>query len=225
MATFIMLSNAASESGSGSIRPNVYQFHWIDELLGLSPGCKYDSNDTFDGQVWYAFAEILAGDHSQLLLLNLEPESWYSPSEIVNLDCDVVAEEYLKDQEPEWWAAMVKSRSEPTRGFWSGDFIFEAPGDAGAKEIGSPHLYSLTLEQEQFISDKAKVEIIQKLRQEFVSVTDAYTDEDGLIWARYKGKLVQLFLKADDEEEWEMYENFIMTDYIFDQQEFTYIER
>jgi hypothetical protein len=225
MPTFIMLSSAASESGSNPTvyRPNVYQFHRIDQLLGLSPGCEYDKDDSFNGQLWYAFAEILEGDHSQISSLDLMPGNWYSPESIINIDCEVVADNYLKDQEPEWWAKMVEARGEPTRSYW-GDSKFEAPEDG--EEVGSPEIYSLTEAQERHLDEETKAEIVRLLRQDVVQVTDVEVDEDGLTWGKdCNGKLVKLSYRADGEDEWEMFEDYKLTDYVDKEGDVMYVER
>jgi hypothetical protein len=135
--TFIMLSSASAENGAGEVSPSVEQAKHIDDLLGLSPEIK-----PFNEALWYAFTEILEGDYSQVKAVDLDPDSWYSPESIISIECQVVVDRYLKDQEPEWWEKMVEARGEPKKGFWSDQMVFDYPLEAG-EDVGSPCLYSV----------------------------------------------------------------------------------
>ncbi len=216
MPTFVMLSNATSERADGKAFPSHYELAWVEALIGSGgPGCDYDKDDTFNGQLWYAFTEILEGDYSEIRKIDLVPENWYSPEAIIGINCEVLVDSYLKEQEPEWWARMVAARGEPKKAYWSGDMIFGEPIEPQG-EVGSPGIYPILSDQIAIIEGEARELVAGKLKSEVLCVADVEVDEDGLAWAKLHGRdLVQLHYQSEGELDHETYEaGYRMTDHV-----------
>ena len=225
MPTFVMLSSAASESGDNKFNPNPYQFFFLEELLGNSPGCEFDKySQDFNNALWYAFTEITEGDYSLIRKVDLNPESWYSPESVINLDAEIIVSGYLKEQESEWFTAMVNVRGEPRK--YGTDYIFSCPRQ-NAEEIENPCDYEIS----QFafervidgIEEKTRQAMIDFLYKEIVPVSELKEDEYGEYWGKVGDILVQLHFKSDDESEYQLAGNFKPTD-IFVDGERLYIE-
>ena len=214
MATFVMLSSAASTSGNNEFHPTPYQFFFLSELLGDSPGCECDDlSQAFNKALWYAFTEIIEGDYSLIRGVDLNPESWYSPESVINLEADIFVDGYLKVEEPEWFAKMVEVRGEPRK--YGLDYIFSCPED-GEEIEGDRRDYRISQEIIKDIEEKAKQAMVQYLNQETISVSDLEQDEYGSYWGEIKGKSIQLFFKDEDECEHELVGKFKPTDIFID---------
>jgi hypothetical protein len=214
MATFVMLSSVASKSGN-EFHPNPYQFFFINVLLGDSPGCKCDGySQDFNKALWYAFTEILEGDYSLIRKVDLNPESWYSPESVINLEADVFVDSYLKDQEPEWFARMIEVRGEPRK--YGSDYIFSYP-ENDAEEVESDRCdYEISQAIINKLEEETKQVMFEHLHKEVVSVSNLEQDEYGEYYGRTNEKLTQLYFKSDDECEYELAGKFKPTDAFVD---------
>lgn len=108
------------------------------EVYSLPQGSP-DPDKTFNTDPWYAFAEILDGDESNIERLDTDPTSWYSPEKIINMDCSVIVDLRIKEFQPEWWAKMIEVRGEPKKSWWSGEMKFDPPDEGEPVEY--PDLY------------------------------------------------------------------------------------
>lgn len=215
MATFVMLSSAASTSGNNEFHPTPYQFFFLSELLGDSPGCECDDlSQAFNKALWYAFTEIIEGDYSSIHGVDLNPESWYSPESVINLEADIFVDGYLKGEEPEWFAKMVEVRGEPRK--YGLDYIFSCPEEDGEEIEGDRRDYRISQEIIKGIEEKAKQAMVQYLNQQTISVSDLEQDEYGSYWGEIEGKSIQLFFKSEDECEHELVGKFKPTDIFID---------
>jgi len=154
---FIMLSAAWSASGS-KLEPAPYQHFWIDALLGESPGCPFDKDSSFDGQLWYAFVEVLEGEIGHLQSVDLDPANWYPPCEVIHLDQEVVVPWTYEKSHPSWWLKMLQFRGKPTYTNYLDYMVFPVFGGTEPTALG---WYSLSPEQLQAISNLANAELSQ----------------------------------------------------------------
>jgi hypothetical protein len=209
MAIFVMLSDAAVEEANGKLLPTPYQHFFLNEILGESPGCEYDGNSQdFTKTLWYAFTQVTQGDYSRTLSVNLDPDSWYSPESIVNVDATIMVSEYLEREQPLWFANLKQKRGEPRK--YGSSYIFPPPEHG--EEIEDRYEYEFC---QSYVIDKVHAALLSYLYQETVSVSDVEQSDAGY-YGKVNGKVTQLFFKSEDECEWELAGNFRPTNAVID---------
>jgi hypothetical protein len=207
-----MLSEAFGESGS-KVYPSRQQYCQLQALLDCD-----NSPVGFDTELKYAFTSIDDGDVSNIKEVDLTDGSWYAPTAIVNVDCQVVVSDWVVTEQPEWYAMMVKYRGEPKKPAWgmtSDQLTFNSPADFEDEESCDeldfePDIYELSAKKKKDVQIRADQIAKERLNSERIEVTDEdhiwRRDEDDNLYVTLPDKEEhEVFYRSEDESEADMY--------------------